>query len=66
MNDLVFISSDIQLMVTITYSNGEKEILSMKFQTQKHGVFKEALERELLKKNNSDPFNKKIIKVRIH
>ena len=62
---MLFITSDIKVLATLTNVDGEKTVISYQFQTAKRGMFKEEMEREILKTMNKNGI-KKIIKVRVH
>ena len=57
---MIFITSDIKVLATIFYKDGRSETLYFQFRTAKRGLFKEEMERQILKSN------KLIIKVRVH
>ena len=63
---MLFITSDIKVLATLTNVEGEKTVISYQFQTAKRGMFKEEMEREILKTMNNSGIKKKIIKVRVH
>ncbi len=58
--------SDISVLATVTNSTGESVTISVQFRTAKRGMFKEEMERQILKSMNSNGIVKKIIKVRVH
>ena len=62
---MLFITSDIKVLATLTNVDGEKTVISYQFRTAKRGMFKEEMEREILKIMNKNGI-KKIIKVRVH
>lgn len=62
---MLFITSDIKVLVTLTNVEGEKTVISYQFQTAKRGMFKEEMERQILNTMNNSGI-KKIIKVRVH
>lgn len=62
---MLFITSDIKILATLTNVDGEKTVISYQFRTAKRGMFKEEMEREILKTMNKNVV-KKIIKVRVH
>ena len=62
---MLFITSDIKVLATLTNVDGEKTVISYQFQTAKRGMFKEEMERQLLNTMNNSGI-KKIIKVRVH
>lgn len=62
---MLFITSDIKVLATLTNVEGEKTVISYQFRTAKRGLFKEEMERQILKSMNSNGI-KKIIKVRVH
>lgn len=63
---MLFITSDIKVLATLTNVDGEKTVISYQFRTEKRGMFKEEMERQILKIMNSNGIVKKIIKVRVH
>ena len=63
---MLFITSDIKVLATLTNVDGEKTVISYQFRTAKRGMFKEEMERENLQSMNNDRLTKKIIKVRLH
>ena len=63
---MLFITSDIKVLATLTNVDGEKTVISYQFQIAKRGMFKEEMERQILKIMNSNGIVKKIIKVRVH
>lgn len=63
---MLFITSDIKVLATLTNVAGEKVTVSVQFRTAKRGMFKEEMERQILKSMNSNGIVKKIIKVRVH
>lgn len=63
---MLFITSDIKVLATLTNVEGEKTVISCQFQTAKRGMFKEEMERQILETMNSNGIVKKIIKVRVH
>lgn len=62
---MLFITSDIKVLATLTNVDGEKTVISYQFRTAKRGMFKEEMERQILKSMNKGII-KKIIKVRVH
>lgn len=62
---MLFITSDIKVLATLTNVDGEKTVISYQFQTAKRGMFKEEMERQILNTMNNSEI-KKIIKVRVH
>lgn len=62
---MIFYSSDIKVLATITDIDGNSSTISIQIRTAKRGLFKEEIERQIL-----DSFNgklvKKIIKVKVH
>lgn len=62
---MLFITSDIKVLATLTNVDGEKTVISYQFQTAKRGMFKEEMERQILNTMNNSGI-KKIIKVRVH
>lgn len=62
---MLFITSDIKVLATLTNVEGEKTVISYQFQTAKRGMFKEEMERQILNTLNNSGI-KKIIKVRVH
>ena len=62
---MLFITSDIKVLATLTNVDGEKTIISYQFRTAKRGLFKEEMERQILESMNKNVV-KKIIKVRVH
>lgn len=62
---MLFITSDIKVLATLTNVEGEKTVISYQFQTAKRGMFKEEMERQILNTMNNSGI-KKIIKVRVH
>ena len=63
---MLFITSDIKVLATLTNVEGEKTVISYQFQTAKRGMFKEEMERQILQSINNSGLIKKIIKVRVH
>lgn len=63
---MIFITSDIKVLATLTNVEGKSETLTFQFRTAKRGMFKEEMERQILKSMNSNGIVKKIIKVRVH
>ena len=63
---MLFITSDIKVLATLTNVDGEKTVISYQFQTAKRGMFKEEMERQILESMNKSGIVKKIIKVRVH
>ena len=63
---MLFITSDIKVLATLTNVEGEKTVISYQFQTAKRGMFKEEMERQILNTMNNSGIVKKIIKVRVH
>ena len=63
---MLFITSDIKVLATLTNVEGESLTISVQFRTAKRGMFKEEMERQILKTMNSNGIVKKIIKVRVH
>ena len=55
-----------KVLATLTNVDGEKTVISYQFRTAKIGMFKEEMERQILKIMNSNGIVKKIIKVRVH
>lgn len=62
---MLFITSDIKVLTTLTNVDGEKTVISYQFRTAKRGLFKEEMERQILESMNKNVV-KKIIKVRVH
>ena len=62
---MLFITSDIKVLATLTNVDGEKTVISYQFRTAKRGLFKEEMERQILESMNKNVV-KKIIKVRVH
>lgn len=63
---MLFITSDIKILATLTNVDGEKTVISHQFRTAKRGMFKEEMERQILQSMNKSRIVKKIIKVRVH
>ena len=63
---MLFITSDIKVLATLTNVDGEKTVISYQFRTAKRGIFKEEMERQILQSMNNNRVIKKIIKVRVH
>lgn len=63
---MLFITSDIKVLATLTNVEGESLTISVQFRTAKRGMFKEEMERQILNTMNSNGIVKKIIKVRVH
>ena len=63
---MLFITSDIKVLATLINVEGEKTVISYQFRTAKRVMFKEEMEREILKTMNNSGIIKKIIKVRVH
>ena len=62
---MLFITSDIKVLATITNIEGETSTISIQFRTAKRGLFKEEMERQILQSLNKQVI-KKIIKVKVH
>ena len=63
---MLFITSDIKVLATLTNVDGERTVISYQFRTAKRGIFKEEMERQILQSINNNRVTKKIIKVRVH
>lgn len=63
---MLFITSDIKVLATLTNEVGESITVSVRFQHAKRGLFKEEMERQILNSMNKNGIVKKIIKVRVH
>ncbi len=63
---MLFITSNIKVLATLTNAEGEKTTVSVQFRTAKRGMFKEEMERQILESMNKSRIVKKIIKVRVH
>ena len=63
---MLFITSDIKVLATITNVDGKTSTISVRFRTAKRGLFKEEMERQILESMNKNEIVKKIIKVRVH
>lgn len=63
---MLFITSDIKVLATLTNVDGEKITVSIEFRTAKRGMFKEEMERQILESMNNNGIVKKIIEVRVH
>lgn len=63
---MVFITSDIKVLATVTNTEGKSLTISVQFRTAKRGMFKEEMERQILQSMNNSGLIKKIIKVRVH
>ena len=63
---MVFITSDIKVLATVTNTEGKSLTISVQFRTAKRGMFKEEMERQILQSMNNSGLIKKIIKVRMH
>ena len=63
---MLFITSDIKVLATLTNVEDEKTVISYQFRTAKRGLFKEEMERQILESMNKNGIVKKIIKVRVH
>lgn len=63
---MLFITSNIKVLATLTNVEGEKTVISYQFRTAKRGMFKEEMERQILQSMNNGRVTKKIIKVRVH
>ena len=63
---MLFITSDIKVLATLINVEGEETVISYQFRRAKRGMFKEEMEREILKTMNNSGIIKKIIKVRVH
>lgn len=63
---MIFITSDIKVLVTLTNEEGKIETLSFQFRTAKRGMFKEEMERQIMESMNKKKLVNKIIKVRVH
>ena len=62
---MLFITSDIKVLATVTNTEGKSSTISVQFRTAKRGMFKEEMERQILNTMNNSGI-KKIIKVRVH
>ena len=62
---MLFITSDIKVLATVTNTEGKSSTISVQFRTAKRGLFKEEMERQILESMNKNVV-KKIIKVRVH
>lgn len=62
---MLFITSDIKVLATLTNVDGKRSTISVQFRTAKRGLFKEEMERQILESMNKRII-KKIIKVRVH
>lgn len=54
-----FLTSDIQVLATVTYKSGITEVTKIRIRSSKRGLFKEEIERRILQNTN-------IVKVRVH
>lgn len=63
---MLFITSDIKVLATVTNTEGKLATISVQFRTAKRGMFKEEMERQILESMNKNGIVKKIIKVRVH
>lgn len=63
---MLFITSDIKVLATVTNTEGKSSTISVQFRTAKRGMFKEEMERQILQSMNNSGLIKKIIKVRVH
>ena len=63
---MLFITSDIKVLATLTFANGNKQTLTIEFNTAKRGLFKEEMERFILKNMNQSGITNKVIKVHVH
>lgn len=63
---MLFVTSDIKVLATLTFANGNKQTLSIEFHTAKRGLFKEEMERFILKDMNQSGIINKVIKVHVH
>lgn len=63
---MLFITSDIKGLATITDVDGKKTTISYQLRTAKKGLFKEEIARQILESMNKNETVKKIIKVRVH
>lgn len=63
---MLFITSDIKVLATLTNEVGESITVSVQFRTVKRGLFKEEMERQILSQFNTRELVHKIIKVRVH
>lgn len=63
---MLFITSDIKVLATLTNEVGESITVSVHFQHAKRGLFKEEMERQILSQFNTRGIVHKIIKVRVH
>lgn len=61
---MLFYTSDITVLATITNDLGESTTVSISFRYAKRGLFKEEMEQQILASLNS--LEHKIIKVRVH
>ena len=62
---MLFITSNIKILATLTNVDGKTFTISVQFRTAKRGLFKEEMERQILESMNKNGI-KKIIKVRVH
>ena len=51
---MLFITSDIKILATLTNVDGEKTVISYQFRTAKRGLFKEEMERQILESMNNN------------
>nr|DAR23104.1 MAG TPA: hypothetical protein [Caudoviricetes sp.] len=58
---MLFITSDIRVLATLTNVEGETSTISVQL-----GLQKEEMERQILESMNKNGMAKKIIKVRVH
>ena len=63
---MLFITSDIKVLATVTNTEVKSSTISVQFRTAKRGMFKEEMERQILESMNKNGIVKKIIKVRVH
>lgn len=63
---MLFVTSDIKVLATLTFANGHKQTLSIEFHTAKRGLFKEEMERFILEDMNQSGIRNKVIKVHVH
>lgn len=63
---MIFVTSDIKVLVTLTNDRGEKCTVSWRFRTARRGLFKEEMERMIMEELESNDFPERIVAVRVH
>lgn len=63
---MIFITSDIQVLATLTNDRGEMCTVSWRFRTARRGLFKEEMERMIMQELAESDFPERIVGVRVH